>query len=339
MKLSKSSFFILAICIASVGYILCPLANASSESQSFDTEAFIFSVLGDTPNGSLDCLAECNSKERQQKRIPYNDRVSLEDFSSDYPWIVDYYLRPNYKGLAKWNGDIKISIDFPNNLKPASIDQTKKVFFFKGEQSNIPNEEITVLEEILKNAISEVSEAANQNFPFEINLNPSSLDETRAEKGNLRIIFADAEGPEHFKWQTRGTSSLGYPKEVFFKEWATGRTPIVEFTPKLRSQVYGYFLVNKEHTIDFAACYLPRYADHVLLKNLISECLMRSLGVPYTFQGEGASIFSNWNQEGSHNNHVKISSTDKKIIKLLYSDKLKRGDNEFDVKSALLSEE
>jgi len=64
----------------------------------------------------------------------------------------------------------------------------------------------------------------------------------------------------------------------------------VEFTPYSRSQVDGFFIPDSENQIEFAACRIANRLSHDMQVALITECLLRSLGMPETvklFRGVG----------------------------------------------------
>lgn len=180
--------------------------------------------------------------------------------------------------------------------------------------------------------------------------------ETRERYGNVRInLFEDgsfpkdsSDQPDHdglFKRSDRPKSSLismrtGHirPLPISFPEAeVTLRSPFLFKTVK--RHVEGYFLANGKNEIQMSVCYIWEGHKPEILRGLIRECLLRSLGFPdpaYPLSGilsEELSMLGSWNgstdplPKFSEYLHKPFSLTDadRFFLSLLYNPKIKAG--------------
>ena len=88
-----------------------------------------------------------------------------------------------------------------------------------------------------------------------------------------------------------------YSLENFFSD-------AVQFTPTSKSQVRGYFISDNQNNINFAACQIWPYMDTGMMKALMTECMLRSMGLSDLVLGSNSSALRAWNK--AYDAHVSI---------------------------------
>lgn len=268
-------------------------------------------------------------------------------FKKEYPWLYEYIFRdlgtPKYFALNKWQSPIRISLGYPNDLNPLRELKGKPVLstrkYPRLTNDGEPMHEMFLsgpsLEEIPFRIRAEVSKSVLDVLPVlkEITNLPVAFippeQETLSNRGNLRIVlFHDvSEWETTFKKGNKVSYIQGLATGYDFRNDIEGEmlTTGVHFTPNMNRQVDGFFLADKSNEIELSICYLWDGHEPQLLSALVSECLLRSLGLPDASYRATNSMLNGWLQGKSNKPPAKISDYDKFIAKLLYDPRLKAG--------------
>lgn len=279
-----------------------------------------------------------------------------------YPWLYELRYReegmPKYVAVNKWTKPIRISLGFPNDLKPIRTPTSERYFIY----TNFPKQ--TVLPEVVEN----VKRTINGITPVITELTglPTSFlepeKETPSDFADIRIVLVpnilisanvekSRETPVYPIWETYfklgrpsiGTSTFG--QDVSHVQWKDFRQTIekqlvqtgIRFTPYSATQVDGYFLVNSKNEIQKAFCYIWQGHTAEIIQLLTQECVVRSLGLPDAASGIGNSLLRLWNDKvpspppANWKRPKGLSGLDKLIVKTLYSEKIKPGMTPHDV--------
>ncbi|MBL1146685.1 MAG: hypothetical protein HND56_04420 [Pseudomonadota bacterium] len=103
------------------------------------------------------------------------------------------------------------------------------------------------------------------------------------ENPNLKIrtlLYNELENDFKFARITPGVSSE-YPSYRYENYLLAG----VPFTPKTKAQVDGYFLPESDNSIGYAECRISPFVGTELIETLMTECLLRTLGLPEIING------------------------------------------------------
>ena len=262
-------------------------------------------------------------------------------------------------GVYKWNAPIFISMGFQNDLKPAvppsingkKIDDLKrwpydlngkalaswfltstgnaKLF---GEALKKRHEAEKIVEDEINKNVSDLQHLTHLNVSYL----PHSQDNSES-KANVRIVLvADPKAESWISDFKRGdgiSKSLAYdqPTPVDIRSLITSDSASVNFTSASRRQVDGFLFANG-NDIDGAYCFIWQEHGAEVIRSLVRECLVRSLGFPGASSRlkEVNDSLSLWN-EGGPDAQSSISELDKYLINLLYDPQLKAGMSDLDL--------
>lgn len=288
-----------------------------------------------------------------------------------YPWLYPHIVPENGlpKPLAinKWAQPIKISFGMPNDLKrfdqnSGSRRVTLSLEKRDGEWNGFYYELNDSIRDIrsyggfplVEDEIKVFAEAASPIIDLPVSyLSPGQ--ETKDDYGNIRInLFKDdvlaaskVNGGTHpglFKRDNR-------PKPSFFgiRFGINGPPPpsdYPEIEPILNTRttfqnfsrhVEGYFLSNEKNEIQMAVCYIWEGHKPEILRGLIRECLLRSMGFPgLTNRGfKEISLLGEWNQQNGNgpkpeyleyfSQPFALTEKDRRFLELLYSESIQPG--------------
>jgi hypothetical protein len=225
-----------------------------------------------------------------------------------YPsWMVEYALRhkgrPVFDGLNKWPGEITIGIGWPPpSAQPENVQDSSRA--------------VSQIKKVLKG----LGAASGRPVKY---MSPKL--ETEENFARIRIIEA---GSERFyqdnKFKVRGRTGgpipapimngkqsdfIDFGKHGLMQDLEGRFLDAARFTPFSRSQVDGYFVSNSKNEIDFAVCYIWSGHKDVLFNALVTECLVRAMGLPETSRIAETSALSLWNT--AHDSHSKRYMIDK----------------------------
>lgn len=259
-----------------------------------------------------------------------------------YPWLYEFLFRdkgvPRFVALNKWNSPVRIAFGFPNDLKPyQSLGREHYLLKIYGSGVLTPG-----LKELAESQISDQVVFLKQATKLDISYLPSEK-ETQDLTGNLRIVFMDRKGfSSPFKDGPPGTVIGGGQNGG--TEFRTSVEPnlltAVKFTPNSPYQVDGYFLPDADNHISMAVCYIWKGHSSEMIKGLIRECLLRSMGLPDAPRGY-KGLLGLWNSQlriskTTEANPPQMSPYEEFMLKLLYNPTLTAGMSTFDVYKSLM---
>ncbi len=174
-------------------------------------------------------------------------------------------------------------------------------------------------------------------------------EETIEHPANLRIVIAD----NLVEWKNALKRASVLPSgelstvkmeighlKLFTVPTAIEFTPLqsllvsaVNFTPYSDQQVDGFFLPAADNSIGMSFCFIGNKSDPDILRTLVRECLVRSLGLPGAPRIAPSMILGLWNERTSNlaqwqrwvPETPEITEFDRFMIGLLYNPAIKPG--------------
>jgi hypothetical protein len=254
-------------------------------------------------------------------------------YKERYPWLYEYLYRdhgtPKYFAINKWTGPIRISFGFPNDLAPvvSSHWQQSGTDEMRKQQSGNcawtagnPNFCIDDARDLTANALpndktfpvaqQEAEEEVKAALPVlhELTGLPVSYiphnQETSDSFGNLRIVlvrrslntgFKDSVVPSGLV-EPPGMGLSIFSQPLSYATVETALTTAVHFTPYSDQQVDGYLLPNADNSIGMSFCFIWEGVSSPVMRALVRECLVRSLGLPNAPALGPTMILGLWNQ-------------------------------------------
>lgn len=186
-------------------------------------------------------------------------------------------------------------------------------------------------------------------------------EETPDNMANVRIVFVDnMKDGCGGNWKTpfkrrvipdsslKGTSWRCSPSPVsrfeytkyilnmrFRADFEQYLSTAVLFTPEAERQVDGYLLPNADNSIGMSFCFITIDHSPEMIKGLVRECLVRSLGLTQAPYDNGTALLGYWNNpdqlitKRARNNIPKeppeITEMDRFLIKTLYNPQINPG--------------
>jgi len=275
-----------------------------------------------------------------------------------YPWFYEYLYRekgtPQFFSLNKWAGPIVISTGFPNDSKPF-VSPPVEVFpnqepivsahwLFPEYKTLHPETEKIIVDEV-KSVLPDIN--ALTGLPASFLPHDKETNENYAQ---IRIVVLDDDDP--ISWETlfkKGSlNSFPFneygPKKYhknpyrmpdYFRAWVENKLiTATSFTPHSFWQVDGFFVANADNEIGLSICYIWHGHEEDLLRALVRECVVRSLGLSGGAYNIKNSLVGYWNDatKAYGLNKYKIpeappgiTQLDKFLIRMLYSPELKAG--------------
>lgn len=282
-------------------------------------------------------------------------KVSLQnpkDVEKYYPWLSPLLYPkglPRYGAISKWVSPVRISFGLPNDLKPYNLPVYKGKLlseyddwlYIRDEAAALPNfysalfkdpydplssgvlESRTIAESEVRKILPELTRLTGLDVAYIENEGKAKDDPI----SNVRIVLINKEmwqGDNLFKTGPNTRTSSGPGRT--FKGGFEYRFPGASFfSPNGKNRVDGYFVSNERNEIDFAVCYIREGHDSLLLRMLIRECLIRSMGLPDSQYHFEDSLLSPWNDfvpvagSGVDVDLPTLSGVDQAILGMLYS--------------------
>lgn len=305
--------------------------------------------------------------------LVYEPFFSPARFSKEYPWLYPHLYFPEGMPKAfvlnKWVKPIRISVGYPNDLKPYISPEYKGKaltdypewphFDREDERRNLMDtilvapgwqtkaEAYSVVEQEARDFAPEISNLVNLPVSF-----LPHKEETKDNFASMRIILIDSP-KEKFKfklapretWLSLSPEAGEVPKEeTLFSLRSSMLEASVNFTPEDLRQVEGLILPNARNEIDMTFCFIWNSHKEWLLRGLVRECMLRSLGIPervisWKMQPEDTLniLLSSWNMGGRGTGTLSLSETDKSVVKTLYNPALKPGMSPKEALTALVN--
>lgn len=294
-----------------------------------------------------------------------DDFLGRKNLRENFPWLYPHiYIQtpPRLLSVNKWNQPIRISFGMPNDLERYNKEGTvyavfdlwgsreKDVTLFKGSDRF----------KLLEDQIVRFSKDISDQSKIDISYLPRDH-ETIGRFGNVRInlISLADKNPNinQYIYKTRGggTISLGFIQSYEYRmlEQQYLKNGFV-FTASSKKQVDGYILSNGKNEIEMAVCYIWVGHELEMMKSLINECILRSLGFPGFVYPAGMkdpvalSYLGPWNDpdtlnvfdkstQGKIKTPMGLSEFDKFMIQTLYRPEIKPGMDYIQVRNILRS--
>lgn len=335
-----------------VGVVPIPIKTEVSAAETKKFEIAQFLQVAINPSEARRAQAVYN--------INYVTTLPNENFLARilaaYPWLKEVLRdkgEPKFSVVNKWsNKPITVSFDLPATSKKWSEDdkstngiQDTKPTYISTSQPNDPKVEAIIIDQ-LNLVFPKISKITNLKLSY---VSPPQQKEKDTAK--LRIILLPNLGGsmEHskFKLLHHPPSVMNFAKirYSFFDGLVWGYMPqSVFFSPSVDNQVYGYIIPDSKNNIQMAFCYIWPGHEEKVLRGLVNECVLRSLGLTNTIGERDFSFLSLWGEETERNRanrQALLSSTselpplDEKNLRILYSDKIHAGDDYIQVNDAL----
>lgn len=264
-------------------------------------------------------------------------------YEQQYPWLYEYLYRkqgaPRFYAINKWTKPIKVVFGFPNDLKPYADykgveTQSNLYSFFRTSQKP---EVYKFAETVVQPFLKTVEDLTGLPATY-------IAQEDKDDLGNLRIVFTNGtpmwETP--FKLTSSGIMVRPHTPNVLFRGFLERQymNTAVHFTPGALQQVDGYIIPNADNSIGMTFCYIWEGHSEALMKALIQECMLRSLGLPgETPSKKSSGLLGYWNKgekkgvadEAQQDISVPITKLERDVIRFLYSDKVKTGMTAMDI--------
>lgn len=200
------------------------------------------------------------------------------------PWTSKYAYRtsgfPKAHVINKWTREITIGIDMPPSVTDDHRDRL-------GRPVRQPYDDI---QKQVEKLIPQIEHATGLKVRF---IPPESPEEKTENYARIRIARSSGFYGQFFKhWKGKPTDiEMGMvPPPYHYQMWGA-----IPFTPGLRVQVEGYLLPNQDNSIGMAVCDVVPKVGEDMLRSLISECLLRSLGLPDKSEASDNDLLGNWN--------------------------------------------
>jgi|GEM_PF-2146113 hypothetical protein len=361
---------VLAMVIPVVSHAEDAVARASVvlDGQEFKRDqlerAFFSSVFTkDILNEPVDGIIQFNYPDDFDDSV--DDFLGRKNLRENFPWLYPHiYIQtpPRLLSVNKWNQPIRISFGMPNDLERYNKEGTvyavfdlwgsreKDVTLFKGSDRF----------KLLEDQIVRFSKDISDQSKIDISYLPRDH-ETIGRFGNVRInlISLADKNPNinQYIYKTRGggTISLGFIQSYEYRmlEQQYLKNGFV-FTASSKKQVDGYILSNGKNEIEMAVCYIWVGHELEMMKSLINECILRSLGFPGFVYPAGMkdpvalSYLGPWNDpdtlnvfdkstQGKIKTPMGLSEFDKFMIQTLYRPEIKPGMDYIQVRNILRS--
>ena len=282
------------------------------------------------------------------------DNYRVEIFPKEAWW--DEYINypnglPNHNVIHKWTKDIAIGIDWPQRedgrLYTYNNQQLLEHEYERGRRQHYKS--------IIRNIpdwLPEIENITGLSVRFIL---PDQQSERTKDHADIRIVPlmpGEAINFFHYTPFPHGTALHNNPN--FFEFYYAAAVP---FTPKTKTQVYGYILPEKDNSIGMAVCKINPTLPDDLMQSLLSECLLRALGLPNLSGLTDRSLTGHWNK--SHREEIKVRTDikfldhltdksrlfkqptgyDKFLASVLYCPEVKSGMDKYEVMTALRKSE
>jgi hypothetical protein len=272
-------------------------------------------------------------------------------------WVGEYINRsegiPGYGRIVKWTKPISIAIGWPYYG-----------FVDRNVREGVP---IPALVEVTKAQIEKLMPELKilTGLPVDF-VSPNDPREKTPDYPRIRIVFLPATGlANHFKVANmrRGAAIESWSYQL--NSLYIGAIP---FTPHSAAQVDGFLLPNADNSLGLSVCRILDKLPEDMIRGLISECLVRAMGLPEMSRSNENVLTGSWNHvyepteklpatsgisafSEPHDYNplpeVKnatappqdISDYDKRMLSLLYCPAIKAGSDKYSAIVTLLSDQ
>ncbi|HEX2753485.1 MAG TPA: hypothetical protein VHP34_10375, partial [Alphaproteobacteria bacterium] len=335
MALFRKEYFMIFLALAFVaalspfrGTAYSDLINASHDQKSISD--FIEAAFSDV------VWEQSEYQERHAGLFPKLFGHSEANYwlgliEDETPWIAPFVGRmgedlPKKNVIHKWSGDISIGFDTPPYGEKCVAQTAEKYcvnrYSYTGAGNEFTGDPMYVtLEKQIASLIPDLEEATGRRVRFIPN---NTAEEKSAQHAKIRILWMRGNAQKnYFKsyYRACNSESCSVSAAAWFskiREYLWGALP---FTPDARSQVDGYILPYSNDSIGMSFCNINPLVGVDLVKSLVTECIVRSLGFPGIVDDEKA-VLGRWNKK--YDQYSRVAGVDKDGY-------LPRGDRYFSV--------
>lgn len=288
-------------------------------------------------------------------RVAFSDRVWNDDlgskgyevmlsqsrrlFEATSPWFDEFFTRP--QGLPKsgvinkWPRDITIGIDWPAPAHDTSIyhAQRKNVLIEKGTDQYYEDFERNIMA-----AIPDLVRATGRSVHF---IDPKDPRDNAKDYARIRIVptkqwvnrnlympgMRENPSPLSYEPYLQGGVLFGSSAEYVYY----GSAPTYE---RLGKKMDGYLLPESNNNLGLVICKIDPETDSLVIKALISECLVRAMGLPEISKIKQLSVLGTWRNNLVNSKQdvpTKPTPYDLYMVSLLYCSDIKQGMSRNDV--------
>lgn len=277
-------------------------------------------------------------------------------------WVSEYIHRPKglpaHDRIVKWNKPVGVGIGWP-------------IFGTGNSDDWKPSSSVLDLaEDQIKKLLPDLRTATG--LPIEFIPSTDSREKTK-EFARVRIVFIPTTNLwNHFKVLNVFPNSTVENWHYQLNSRYVGAIP---FTASSKAQVDGFLLPNADNTLGLAVCRILSTLPQNIMRTLISECLVRSMGLPELSRLSTKALVGPWNSaydrteklpatdadaivwpgmrdktlaaekfyatlppaEGSVEHSGALTEYDKTLLSLLYCAAIKSGSDKYGVMAALVS--
>lgn len=254
--------------------------------------------------------------------------VLYERTKRQAPWLADHIYWKNglakANGLHKWNSRFSVAFGFPD-YDGGKREDWQYSANGSGYNENLDYAAYPKIKLAVKTLLPEIEKLSGLPASF---LELGSRIDTTHEYARVRIL------PVPRALSRRAPSLLQdhpygwYPSFDLHRLWSGNLSD----GPHDKLQVI--YLPAKSYDLDLVLCFISTAVPNDVLSALVSECVIRSLGLPGKVSDK-KSLLGNW-QEGKKSSPVTMSAVDAAMIKTLYRKEIESGMDKREAMTTLL---
>lgn len=265
----------------------------------------------------------------------------LKERYSATPWLMRYVLHtrgwPNSDVLHKWNSEVSFGIGWPprsNKSDGSTLEPIGDLGFY--EQPGTAQ-----FHDLISSQIIRTIPRLESVFRNGIRYIPPE-EESQENYAKVRIIPMN-EWPQRSPYRGSGYN-IWKPYEDEEDFWGA-----IPFENSGIGIMDSYMFAEPSNEIGLVVCKVNIQNSEFVLRRLISECMVRAMGLPGTLRSEPRSTLGNWHSDklpgeaaDADADHEMTSTlpdqNDLRLIRILYCEALKSGMTKSQVFSALVYE-
>ncbi len=282
----------------------------SNDSQNSFTKRSIGKVIFDYLVGASPRV--CCTPSSEEKML---NRSQIPGYLSQLPSMSEYLFRPNgipnREGIYKWTRQkVGIGFDWPQyttqhwgggiGVGVIDPDTGLPIQYVCG----ITIENCEDLYKITKGEYQDIVDHINALIPelekitgLDLRLQmPGDENEKTENYARIRIIPVRTNLQKNFFKMYR-YGILPPPDNFHVIKYEPYFIGAVSYTTDVRSQVDGYLLPDADNSLGLSTCKIMPVVGREIMKALVTECLLRALGLPDISKYNDHAMLGNWNKE------------------------------------------
>lgn len=282
-------FVLLVIFSCSLSLKLAAAGNEQNSTSAHGSEKFLLDGKAFTKEQLIQDFLQVSFREDVKNITSHKQKLSSYAVSR-MPWIEDLQSPDvNMAGLHKFPArGVTIGFGWP------PLQSTRADYERYNDKYNVVQSQILKMKPYLEKAIGQ-------------NITIIGRDEETLENyAKIRVVFFEGFFTDNrFKADPR-TSASPLNDETMARHM-TKSLPHIDFTPLSRTSVTGYLIPDDTGNIAFSVCEIWPYFQKNLEAALVTECVLRSLGLPNQSANPSA-LLGDWNS--AHAEHSKLRALD-----------------------------